>query len=367
MDLKVSLDSLDKKIIGALEEHGAKVSTRELSELLNNSDPELEVSDRTIRYRLSKLREKGIVCKARVRTHERKLGLAEYVLVVTSPTANESTLKKIIEEVPMFYYYAQTYGKYEGYLIYLVYPLGSPNLVQDVASEMKKRGLVEDYILFDVVDYVSKEVDLSKIETWNWEKWSKSLPKIMAKSKEMKLDLDESQELVSFDSDDTLILGHLVEDPDITLRELGKILGLSQPQVHSRVKRLEESGIIKGYKLHMNPFESKMTIACFFKSKDAGKILLWFDKLPFPHQITMEDKTSYLVQISLPSHDTNELLKSLRFLRQYTDEMFVQFLLDASGKGYRHLMNLFHEEDERWSLPYDEFNELIDKITKEES
>ncbi len=355
MSLNASLDPLDKKIIRALEEHGAKVSTRELSELLGKSD-------RTIRYRISKMKESGFVCKAKVRTHERKLGLAEYVLVVSSSTANESTLKKIIEEVPMFYFHAQTYGKYEGYLIYMVYPLGNHQVVQDVASELRKRGLIEDYILFDVVDYSSKEVDLSKLETWNWEKWSKMLPKIMVKSKELKLDLDESQELVSFDFNDTLILGHMVENPDITLRELGKILGLSQPQVHSRIKRLEESGIIKGYKLHMSPFDSKMTIACFFKSKEAGKILLWFDKLPFPHQITMEDKTSYFVQITLPSNDTNELLKNLRILRQYTDEMFVQFILDASMKGYRHLMNLFCEETETWRLPYDEFNDVVNRL-----
>ncbi|MGY5860604.1 MAG: winged helix-turn-helix transcriptional regulator [Candidatus Thorarchaeota archaeon] len=366
MSLKVTLDSLDMTIIRAIEEHGAKVSTRELSELLNAKNPELNVSDRTIRYRIAKLKEKGIVLKAKVRTHERKLGLAESVLVVTSLPATESILKKVIDETSMFYYQGQTYGKYEGYLIYLVYPLGSPHLVQNMASELKKRGLVEDYFLFDVVDYQGKEVCLEKLETWKWDKWAKMLPKIMAKSKELKLDLEESQETVSFDCNDTMILGHMVENPDITLRELGKILGLSQPQVHSRVKRLEESGIIKGYRLHMKPYDSTMRIACFFKSKDAGKILLWFDKLPFYHQVTLENKTSYLVEIILPSHDTNELLKNLRNLRQYTDEMFVQFVLDISGKGYRHLMNLFYEKTGTWKLPYDEFSDLVDRIVKEE-
>ena len=362
MSLKATLDPLDMKIIRALEEHGAKVSTRELSELLDEPG-------RTIRYRITKLKEKGIVCKAKVRTHERKLGLAEYVLVVTSSTAAESTLKKIIEEIPMFYYHAQTYGKYEGYLIYMVYPLDSPQVVQDVASELKKRGLIEDYTLFDVVDYESKEANLSQLETWNWDKWSKKLANIMAKSKELKLDLEESQEPVSFDSNDTLILGHMVENPDITLRELGKILGLSQPQVHSRVKRLEETRIIRGYKLSMKPYayDSTMTIACFFKSKNAGKILLWFDQLPFYHQITMENKTSYLVRINLPADDTNELLKNLRFLRQYTDEMFVQFLLDVSSKGYRYLMDLFYEGTGSWRLPYDEFSDVVDRLTKEEN
>jgi hypothetical protein len=81
----------------------------------------------------------------------------------------------------------------------------------------------------------------------------------------------------------------------------------------------------------------------------------------------MENKTSYLVQVSLPSNDTNELLKNLRILRQYTDEMFVQFILDVSMKGYRHLMNLFYEETETWKLPYDEFNDVVDKLMKEVS
>jgi hypothetical protein len=110
-----------------------------------------------------------------------------------------------------------------------------------------------------------------------------------------------------------------------------------------------------------------MTIACFFKSKDAGKILLWFDKPPFSHQITMENKMGYLVQITLPSHDINELLKHLRILHQYADETFVQFLLDASTKGYQHLMDFFCKESETWHSSYDEFVNVVDKHSKKES
>jgi len=227
--------------------------------------------------------------------------------------------------------------------------------------------VIEDYYMFDVVDYQRKEACLSELESWDWNKWSKTLPKIMKRNKEIKLDLEEFPEPVSFDANDTLILQNMVDNPDITLRELGEILGLSQPQVHSRVKRLEESGIIRGYKLSMNPYDSAMTIICFFKSKDARKILLWFDKLPFYHQVTMESSTHFSVQVYLPATDTNGLLKNLRLLRQYTDEMFVQFILDASHKGYCHLINLYNKESESWSLPYDEYIGIVDKITKEES
>jgi DNA-binding Lrp family transcriptional regulator len=359
MSLKSSLDPLDSKILHALEEHGTKISTRELSELLDEPS-------RTIRYRISKLKESGILCKAKVQTHERKLGLAEYILVVTSSPSGEPTLKRILDEIPVFYYYAPTYGKYEGYLIFAVYPLTIPRVILDLASYLKKKGLVEDYYLFDVVDYQRYQTKLSEVEGWDWQKWSESLPKMISKTKEIDLDMEEFPQTVSFDAKDTLILKHMVENPEITLRELGEILDLSQPQVHNRVKKLEESGIIRGYKLSMKPFaESETAIMCFFKSKDAGKILLWLDKIPFYHQITMESKSHFLVQFFLPSTETNEFLKHLRNLKQYTDEMFVQFMLDGEHKGYSHLIDMYNEDTESWRLPYEELSEKIDAILKE--
>jgi DNA-binding Lrp family transcriptional regulator len=360
MSLKSSLDPLDLKILHALEEHGTKVSTRELSELLDEPS-------RTIRYRISKLKEKGIICKAKVQTHERKLGLAEYILIVTSSPSSESTFKKILDEIPAIYYYAPSYGKFEGYFIYTVYPLNTPRMILDLASELKKRGLIEDYYLFDVVDYQRYEARLSEIKSWDWDKWAKALPKIMSKTKEIDLDMEEFPQAVSFDSKDTLILRHMVEEPDITLRELGEILDLSQPQVHNRVKKLEESGIIRGYKLSMKPYaDSAMTVICFFKSKDARKILLWFDKLPYYHQITMESSSHFFVQVYLPSTETNDFLKHLRNLREYTDEMFVQIIVDSTHKGYCHLIDMYNKDTDSWRIPYEEFVEKIDAILKED-
>ncbi len=357
MSLKTSLDDLDQKILLALEELGTKVSTRELSDRLNEPG-------RTIRYRISKLKDKGIICKAKVQTHERKLGLAEYVIVAKSNPATESKLKKVLDDLSVFYYYAPTYGRYEGYLIYTVYSINTPRMIPDLAAELKKRGLIEDYYLFDVVDYQRSEAKFAEIESWDWQEWAVNLPKIMAKKKEIELKMEEFPQMVSFDAKDTLILRHMVENPEITLRELGKILDLSQPQVHNRVKKLEESGIIRGFKLSLSPFESAMTVICFFKSKEARKLLFWLDKLPFYHQITMESSSHFFVQVYIPSTETNSLLSHLRSLREYTDEIFVQFLLQGTHKGYCHLIDMYSQESESWRLPYDEFIEKIDAIMK---
>ena len=357
MSMKDSLDSLDLKILRAYEELGTKVSTRELSERLGEPG-------RTIRYRITKLKEKGILCKAKVQTHERKLGLAEYIIVVTSLPSTESKLKKVLEGTPAVYFHASTYGKYEGYLIYAVYPLNAPRMVIDFAEALKKKGLVDDYYLFDVVDYQRNEAKLEELDTWDWEKWAKSLPKIMKRTKGLDLDMDEFPQTVSFDAKDTLILKHLVENPEITLRELGEILDLSQPQVHNRVKKMEDSEIIRGHKLSLKPYDAGMTVICFFRSNDASKILLWFDKLPYYHQMTMESSTHFFVQVYLPSTETNDYLKHLRKLKEYTEEMFVQFLVDWSHKGYGYLIDLYDAESASWKLPYDEFVKGIDKLMK---
>jgi DNA-binding Lrp family transcriptional regulator len=355
VSLKDSLDTLDLKILQAYEELGTKISTRELSERLGEPG-------RTIRYRITKMKEKGLLCKAKVQTHERKLGLAEYILVVTSHPSTESKLKKVLEEIPAVYFHASTYGKYEGYLIYTVYPLNAPRMVTEFAEALKRNNLIEDYYMFDVVDYRRTETKLDELESWDWEKWAKSLPRIMKRTKGLVSKMEEFPNTVSFDAKDTLILKHMVEDADITLRELGDILDLSQPQVHNRVKKMEDSGIIRGYNLCLKAFDSGMTIIVFFKSEDASKILLWFDKLPYYNQITMESSTHFFVQTFLPSSEANDYLKHLRNLKEYTDEMFVQFLVDEDHKGYGHLIDMYDAESGNWKLPYDEFVKTIDRV-----
>ena len=47
------------------------------------------------------------------------------------------------------------------------------------------------------------------------------------------------------------------------MKDLGKIVGLTSPAVSERVKRLEESGIIQGYKAIVNPDKLGRVIKSF--------------------------------------------------------------------------------------------------------
>lgn len=55
------------------------------------------------------------------------------------------------------------------------------------------------------------------------------------------------------DITDHRIIDILQKDGRISMKDLGKIVGLTSPAVSERVKRLEEAGIIEGYKAIVNP------------------------------------------------------------------------------------------------------------------
>ena len=54
------------------------------------------------------------------------------------------------------------------------------------------------------------------------------------------------------DVTDYKIIEILQKEGRISMKDLGKIVGLTSPAVSERVKRLEESGVIEGYKAMVN-------------------------------------------------------------------------------------------------------------------
>ena len=65
------------------------------------------------------------------------------------------------------------------------------------------------------------------------------------------------------DVTDYRIIEILQEDGRVSMKDLGKIVGLTSPAVSERVKRLEEAGIIEGYKAIVNPDKLGRVIKAF--------------------------------------------------------------------------------------------------------
>ncbi len=72
------------------------------------------------------------------------------------------------------------------------------------------------------------------------------------------------------DDIDWSILGELQLDGRVGFRELGRRVGLSAPAVTARVRRLEELGIIAGYRAVVDPARLGFTVQAFVRMSVAG-------------------------------------------------------------------------------------------------
>jgi Lrp/AsnC family leucine-responsive transcriptional regulator len=104
------------------------------------------------------------------------------------------------------------------------------------------------------------------------------------------------------------ILRQLQEDPRLTMTELGRRVGLSSPAVTERVRRLEESGVIRGYRLEIDPLSLGLPIAAYVRIRpNAGQLPKLADlarsipEVVECHRVTGED--CFVLKVYLPSLD----------------------------------------------------------------
>ena len=61
------------------------------------------------------------------------------------------------------------------------------------------------------------------------------------------------------------LLKELQQEPRLTMSELGRRVAMSAPAVTERVRRMEEAGIILGYRLDINPVPLGLPITIYIR------------------------------------------------------------------------------------------------------
>jgi Lrp/AsnC family transcriptional regulator, leucine-responsive regulatory protein len=98
------------------------------------------------------------------------------------------------------------------------------------------------------------------------------------------------------DQIDRKIIGELMIDGRVTLAALGRRVNLSSPAVAERVRRLEEAGVITGYRAEINPRALGYQLTAIVRVKPVGGQLSGIQELAAQipevsecHRITGED------------------------------------------------------------------------------
>ena len=98
------------------------------------------------------------------------------------------------------------------------------------------------------------------------------------------------------DSKNTALLALLRDDPQASVSELARRIGMSAPAVRERIERLREAGIIRGYRIEIDPAALGYPVAVFIRVRpmpgQLAKIAALAKRTPEVvecHRITGED------------------------------------------------------------------------------
>ncbi len=104
------------------------------------------------------------------------------------------------------------------------------------------------------------------------------------------------------------ILDELQRDPRLTMKELGRRVAMSSPAVTERVRRLEESGVIQGYRLNVNPVALGLPIAAYVRIRPTSgrldkivELAQQFPEVVECHRVTGED--CFFMKVYIPAMD----------------------------------------------------------------
>jgi Lrp/AsnC family leucine-responsive transcriptional regulator len=82
------------------------------------------------------------------------------------------------------------------------------------------------------------------------------------------------------------ILDELQADARLSYSELGRRVGLSTPAAAERVRRLEDQGVIRGYRAEVDPLAAGLAVAAFIRVRVTGpesqarKLTAALEKMP---------------------------------------------------------------------------------------
>jgi Lrp/AsnC family leucine-responsive transcriptional regulator len=129
---------------------------------------------------------------------------------------------------------------------------------------------------------------------------------------------------VRLDDIDWAIIDHLQVEGRMGFRELGRRVGLSAPAAASRVRRLEQGGIITGYRAVLDPVALGLPVLAFVRVSGAGgveadeefvEVVRRLPEIREVHRITGAE--TYLLRVLVPS--VQDLERILRPLWKYGD------------------------------------------------
>lgn len=112
---------------------------------------------------------------------------------------------------------------------------------------------------------------------------------------------------VKLDETDYKIMNLLFENARIPVSEIGRVISMTQPAVKERINKLEEQGVIAGYKAKFEPSKINKNILTFimFKTSKCADFITYCEAAPEVVDLyRVSGEANYLLKVRTDSLDS---------------------------------------------------------------
>ena len=125
------------------------------------------------------------------------------------------------------------------------------------------------------------------------------------------------------------LLQELQHNPRVSMTRLGRVVGMSSPAVTERVRRLEEAGVIRGYRLDLDPAWLGLPLLAYIRVRPnsgqlprIAELARSIPEVAECHRITGED--CFILKVHLPAMDQLDRILDRLLLHGTTTTSIVQ-------------------------------------------
>jgi len=319
------LDETNAKILTEL----AKYGPRNISKLAKATN----LPDTTVRFRLKKLIEKGLLLVT-VNPNLPRLGLAKAFLIADAMLGCSKALLEIIRNADYWTYIIRCYGKMDGYCAYFAFPAEHKKELQNYLKEASSAGILPRYKFFWTTNsyYVTPDFIWYDFKEKRWKlQWCKWVDEILNAPEKLPEALKESENYqIVADKADLIIIKELEKDAAIKLGKLAKILNITPQSVGNRYqKHIIERNLIAEYNVDIYPFPVEVSdlynfVIDFKDEKAIGKFVNASNGKPFMVSYAkVIGKNSLITNVYILKREFPKLIESLN--RLYSEGLIKNF------------------------------------------